>query len=100
MEFVLQDLPLTDIPIDHNLNMTEYATQNVLQNLQNDLPTQNHSATREEPEAPTISELCALPEPADPNLDNVTLPPKSKKRGKSEGSNSIVIELPKKNIKT
>ena len=57
------------------------------------------STSTQEPETPTTPEpnqSSAVPEPADPILENVNLPPKSKKRGRPKGSNSTVIGLPKK----
>ena len=108
VEVIMQDLPPSnsDMQVDQDPNMT-VPTHDVLPDLQNDQQTLTEfvtepSTTTQEPETPTTPELnqpSAVPEPADPVLENVNLPPKSKKRGRPKGSSSTVIGLPKKKIK-
>lgn len=105
VEVIMQDLPPSnsDMQVDQDPSMT-LPTHDALPDLQNDQQTLTEfvtepSTTTQEPETPTTPELnqpSAVPEPADPVLENVNLPPKSKKRGRPKGSNSTVIGLPKK----
>ena len=81
------------------MTITENTKQDVLPEMQNDylnftdaeLPT-----AEEETEPLTLPEPYAVPEPANSELTNVTLPPKSKKRGRPKGSSNNVLGLPKK----